>query len=40
MHHDPLRSTQKRPFFAFGHNRLTGTCDKLALGPRGRRWPA
>jgi len=20
MHHDPLRSTQKRPFFAFGHN--------------------
>jgi DDE superfamily endonuclease len=19
-HHDPLRSTQKRPFFAFGHN--------------------
>src|SRR6266446_1809953 len=20
MHHDPLRSTQKRPFFSFGHN--------------------
>jgi hypothetical protein len=20
MHHDPLRSTQKRPYFAFGHN--------------------
>jgi hypothetical protein len=20
MHHDPLRSTQKRPFFPFGHN--------------------
>ena len=20
MHHDPLRSTQKHPFFAFGHN--------------------
>jgi hypothetical protein len=20
MHHDPLRSTQRRPFFAFGHN--------------------
>ncbi len=20
MHHDPLRSTQKRPFFVFGHN--------------------
>jgi hypothetical protein len=20
MHHDPLRSTQQRPFFAFGHN--------------------
>jgi hypothetical protein len=20
MHHDPLRSTQKRPFFSFGHS--------------------
>jgi hypothetical protein len=20
MHHDPLRSTRARPFFAFGHN--------------------
>jgi hypothetical protein len=22
MHHDPLRSIQKRPFFSFGHSRV------------------
>jgi hypothetical protein len=30
MHHDPLRSTQKRPFFAFGHNFVV-FCLQVAL---------
>jgi hypothetical protein len=26
MHHDPLRSTPKRPFFACGHNLWSSPC--------------
>src|SRR6516225_3310733 len=38
MHHDPLRSTQKRPFFAFGHNFVVFSLQMALPFAPGKYW--